>query len=179
MQSKTITKFKVFWAWQDEREEAWLTEMASQGWHLKELSFPMVYTFEAGPPRHMAYRLDFFIDHKDFQTYLQLFRDAGWEYVGRMGSWQYFRIQAEEGQEPEIYTDPASKIQKYRRLIAFLVVFLPIYLLLSSDVLLRGNSLPIILIKMVWILIMILYIIAMLKLIQRMNQLKHLSDQRG
>jgi hypothetical protein len=38
--------------------------------------------------------------------------------------WQYFRILAQEGESPEIYTDPDSKVQKYRRLLAFLIVFL-------------------------------------------------------
>jgi hypothetical protein len=30
MTNEIITKTKWFWAWQDEKEEAWLTEMAHQ-----------------------------------------------------------------------------------------------------------------------------------------------------
>jgi len=33
----TISKIKWFWAWQDEKEEAWLSNMARDGWHLKGL----------------------------------------------------------------------------------------------------------------------------------------------
>ena len=31
MNESTMKKFKVFWAWQDEQEEAWLREMSLQG----------------------------------------------------------------------------------------------------------------------------------------------------
>ena len=47
------------------------------------------------------------------EDYLQLFRDAGWEYVGEMSGWHYFCQQAQPGEELEIYTDAESKISKY------------------------------------------------------------------
>ena len=86
----TTTKFKWFWTWQDDREEAWLGEMARADWHLKSLGLPGFYTFIAGEPRNDVYRLDFVMDRKDYQAYLRQFRDAGWEHVGEMGGWQYF-----------------------------------------------------------------------------------------
>ncbi len=37
---KEIKKeFKWFWAWNDEKEEQWLTAMAQQGWHLQSPGF--------------------------------------------------------------------------------------------------------------------------------------------
>lgn len=42
MENKTIRKVKWFWGWADEKEEAWLGEMAQQGWHLRRLVFPTV-----------------------------------------------------------------------------------------------------------------------------------------
>jgi len=36
----------------------------------------------------MIYRLDYqYLKGQDRPTYLQLFRDAGWEYVGQMCNW--------------------------------------------------------------------------------------------
>jgi hypothetical protein len=41
-----------------------------------------------------------------------------------MGGWQYFRKEAPAGETPEIYTDQASKVYKYQRLLLFLTIFL-------------------------------------------------------
>ncbi len=124
----TMKKFHWFWAWDDEKEEAWLRQMAQDGWHFKSVSLPGSYTFEKGEPVDYVYRLDYFIDRKDMPAYLQIFEDAGWEYLGEMSGWQYFRTECVDGNAPEIYSDKASKAKKYERLIVFLVIFLPIYL---------------------------------------------------
>ena len=121
----TITKFKWFWAWDDEKEEIWLSNMAREGWHLKELGLPGNYTFESGEPREDHYRMDFITNRRNYQNYIQLFKDAGWEHLGELGGWQYFRANAEENAIPEIYTDKDSKIQKYQRLITYLTIFFP------------------------------------------------------
>jgi hypothetical protein len=134
MQESTVRKVRFFGAWEDDREEVWLREMAAKGFHLKELPFPCVYTFQCGAPRDDSYRLDF-ATHRgpaDYQDYLQIFRDAGWEPIGRMGNWQYFRKPAIAGSAPEIYTDAESRIGKYRRLLGFLVVFLPIMIVMAT-----------------------------------------------
>jgi len=36
-----------------------------------------------------------------------------------MTNWQYFRKQVQEGEAPEIFTDVETKVEKYRRLLAF------------------------------------------------------------
>lgn len=82
VEAQTVRKFKWFWAWQDDKEEAWLSEMAQAGWHLKWPAMPGFYTFEAGAPRQDVYRLDYVFSNKDYQNYLQLFQDAGWQHLG-------------------------------------------------------------------------------------------------
>ena len=114
---QTIHKFKWFWAWQDEKEEDWLRTMSQQGWHLLSARPFGVYYFRGGDKSDFVYRLDYQIKRKDRDNYLQIFHDAGWEYVGEMSGWQYFRKQVEAGESPEIYTDPASKAIKYRNVI--------------------------------------------------------------
>jgi len=133
MSTVACTKFRWFWAWQDEREEAWLGAMSRDGWHLSEFGFPGVYYFRKGEPKDYAYRLDFQTSKlKDRGAYLQLFRDAGWEHLGNMSGWEYFRKEANPGEEPEIFTDPESKIAKYRRVLRALVIFFPILFILFS-----------------------------------------------
>ena len=39
MDKNQIKKTKWFWAWEDEKEEAWLSEMASEGLHLETVTF--------------------------------------------------------------------------------------------------------------------------------------------
>jgi hypothetical protein len=52
------------------------------------------------------------------KEYLDLFRDGGWEHVGRFGGWQYFRATSAEA--PEVF-DTDSKAQKYKHLLMVLV----------------------------------------------------------
>lgn len=175
MTEHTIRKFKVFWAWQDDKEEAWLGQMSQAGWHLASLGFPGFYNFTAGEPSNYVYRLDFFTETKDYAHYLQLFKDAGWEHLGRMGSWQYFRVLAKEGESPEIYTDPDSKVQKYRRLLAFLIIFLPIWnVIFLRRLTPAGHEVFQFIGSVVYLLFMVIFIIAVLQLIKRIKALKQL-----
>jgi hypothetical protein len=170
----TISKFKWFWAWQDEKEEAWLHEMAQQGFHLRSVAGPLHYEFEMGEPRNEYYRMDYIVDRKDYQNYLQLFKDAGWEHLGEMGGWQYFRTKAEGNSIPEIYTDKDSKAQKYQRLITILVVFLPIFMTITTrpvdptsrfaELYLAG--------KFIGSLFLILYSCAIIMIFRRIQELK-------
>ncbi len=167
--SNTITKFKWFWAWQDDKEEAWLGEMARAGWHLQSLSLPGFYTFIPGEPRNDVYRLDFVVNPRDYHAYLQQFKDEGWEHVGRMGSWQYFRTEARAGQAPGVTNE--WKIAKYTRVLTFLVIFLLLW-----TVFLSRNSEPALVIyeiaKFIGFLFFVVYTIAILMLFRHVQQLK-------
>lgn len=134
METERIRRRKWFWAWQDEREETWLQDMAAQGYHLVDTNCPGVYDFVKGEPSETIYRLDFpYAAGQDLESYLQLFEDAGWEHVGSMGGWQYFRKTVQPGESAEIYTDNESKIRKYQRLVTYLAIFLPIWIVLRPD----------------------------------------------
>jgi Protein of unknown function (DUF2812) len=102
-----------------------------RGLHLLSVGPFGAYTFEVGSPRAMTYRLDYrYLKGQDEPSYLQLFEDAGWEHVGRMANWHYFRRPEAAGQPREIFTDPGSKAAKYRRLMPFLAL---ITILLASQ----------------------------------------------
>ena len=173
MENTIIRKFKWFWGWADEKEEAWLGEMARQGWHLRELVFPTVYEFEQGEPKEVAYRLDYnAIGRKERENYLQLFADAGWEHVGEVSGWHYFRKEVQPGETLEIFTDNESKIEKYKRLLAFLVVLLPVYILTVKNVFEYEGSGLWLVIQIISLSILILLTVAVIKIIQRVRNLR-------
>lgn len=131
MEKKKITK--LFFAWQDENEQTWLEQMAAHGWILEEVGF-IRYTFRKEKPRHINYRLDYQeLKESELQSYLELFADAGWEYIGRLNNWFYFASSGPDTRE--IYTDVHSKIQRYKRVlrslifacipISYLLIFFP------------------------------------------------------
>lgn len=166
MKETTLRKVKLFFLWQDEQEEAWLRQMAQQGWHLSSVA-PLVYTFVRGEPRDVVYRLDYLTVKGDYEEYKQLFKDAGWELVGTMLSWQYFRKPASAKGPKEIYTDAESKVERYRRVLAYLVIFLPVYVtLLVAD--LPGP------ITVLMALIVLLWAYSIVRIIGRMRQLQRI-----
>lgn len=124
MASETKRLFRWFWPWQDEQEKAWLSSVAGErGLHLVSLAPPGIYTFRVGEPQPMICRLDYqYLKGQDRPGYLQLFLDAGWEHGGEMSNWQYLRRPQVEGEGTEIFTDPASKAEKHRRVLPFLVL---------------------------------------------------------
>jgi hypothetical protein len=172
--ANTIRKFRWFWAWNDDKEEAWLRQMSQEGWHLRSFGLPGFYIFEAGSPRDYVYRLDFqTTSKKDTAAYLQLFADAGWEYLGSMGNWHYFRKEAPSGEMPEIFTDNNSKVQKYRRLIAFLLALSPVFFALMIN-LGEAESEIYQIFDLLAAIFVTLYAYAILRLALRIRQLRKL-----
>ena len=125
MSGKNITKFKWFWAWQDDKQEAWLEAMAREGLHLKDMKAFGRYVFEVGDPRQVTYRMDFDQSSGKDSDYFNLIRDAGWEHVMQVLGWQYWRKETEGGRPPELFTDNVSKIKKYKRFLVSLSVPTP------------------------------------------------------
>ena len=129
---------KWFWPWQDEKEEAWLESMSAQGRHLTGVQLPCAYYFEQGEPRRCIYRLDYqLVERSKRSEYLQLFQDAGWEHLGEMSNWQYWRKPWAAGETGEIFTDQESKLKKYQRMLGYMAFFLVGLVFLGSN-LVRG-----------------------------------------
>ena len=65
----------------------------------------------------MIYQLDYNQEGmKNFSEYTQMFRDCGWEYVGEMVGYAYFRKPAVEMLEKEeIFNDEESKLAMIER----------------------------------------------------------------
>jgi len=108
MDETYIHKRRLFFSWQDEKQEAWLGEMSRQGLHLKRTrslwQLPVREGICAGvflppglqpgqaagglPPTHPGRRL---------------------EHLGRRGGWHYWRKGIQGDQMPELFTDPESR----------------------------------------------------------------------
>ncbi|NQS92234.1 MAG: DUF2812 domain-containing protein [Chloroflexi bacterium] len=177
MNPEIITKTRWFWAWQDDKEEAWLAEMAKQGYHLADLPFPSRYHFNKGEPGDYVYRLDYRpLKSKEQESYLQLFADAGWEHVGEMRGWIYFRIKATTEQTSEIFSDLESKIGKYHRVLAYLAIFLPLMVVMMTIFSSDDRSGPFFdILQSIYALIMLLLSYGIFQLFRRIDELKKKS----
>ncbi len=126
---KTRSVFRFFFAWQDDQEEKWLEKMARQGWHL--VRGGIVFRFVEGKPGEFRYRLDYRPgSNRSLEEYFTLFADSGWEHVCSFGGWHCFRTG--DASAPEVFTDVDSKVEKYRRLLMLLLVFLMASLVILS-----------------------------------------------
>jgi len=113
---------RLFFAWQEKKEENWLIEMSKKGWHLDDTGF-LTYIFRKGEPKDIIYRLDFkIIRNETIDDYITLFEDSGWEFISRMGPWYYFRTEAKKGEGQELYSDNTSKIRMYNSLRWLLII---------------------------------------------------------
>ncbi|MBC6309867.1 DUF2812 domain-containing protein [Listeria sp. FSL L7-1582] len=101
-----------------EKEEAFLEEMANQGWFFSKYA-SLRYHFEQGEPAEYTYCIDYKENSGDEEEYLGLFEDAGWEHVYAYpilnGRWMYFRKAMKEGAPKEaIFTDDASMVALWK-----------------------------------------------------------------
>ena len=122
-----------------DREALYLGKMHAQGWKLKEVSYSNLvvavkYTFEKCQPEQVAYQLDFYpMKKSDRASYLQLFKDCGWEHITDFNGFSYFRkphSEIESDAEFEIYNDTAGKLAMVKRILTMRM--LPILLLFSA-----------------------------------------------
>ncbi|MFG1924985.1 DUF2812 domain-containing protein [Cryptosporangium sp. NPDC048952] len=112
-----VRRLKLFFDF--DKEEAWLNRMASQGFLVR--SAQGIYSFVPIPPGSAVVRIDYrpSMSQYDFADYVNLFQDAGWHHVSgsRHGGPQYF-ASCSAGPNVDIFSDPASKAQRYRRSLA-------------------------------------------------------------
>lgn len=104
---------RLWWfeQWQLEEQESWLSDQARLGWHL-EGTRPFA-TFRQGPPREMRYRCEVATDEDEER--MEIYRAAGWEYVGRRSDLQIYRAPL-DGNLPEIHTDQTILAKTIRQM---------------------------------------------------------------
>ena len=122
-----------------EREAIFLGRMHAEGWKLSKVSYSYLlvavkYSFEKCQPEQVSYQLDFYPMEKSERTsYLQLFKDCGWEHITDFNGFSYFRkflAGIESDAEFEIYNDSTGKLAMVKRILIMRVF--PIFLLFSA-----------------------------------------------
>ena len=116
---QTIRKW--FWAWEFDKEEQWLCDMAAQGKALVSARYA-TYEFEDCAPGEYAVRLEMLEhvpDSAEGRQYIEFVESTGAEYVGKVVKWVYFRKKAADGPF-ELHGDNATRLKHLKRIIALL-----------------------------------------------------------
>lgn len=131
-----------------DREALYLRKMHAEGWKLKEVTYSNLvvavkYTFEQCQPKQVSYQLDFYpMKKSERASYLQLFKDCGWDHITDFNGFSYFRklhSGIESDAEFEIYNDAAGKLAMVkriltRRMLPILLLFLALLPVFSKFV---------------------------------------------
>ena len=125
MMEKKIV-YRIFTIADYEREALYFREMHAKGWKLRKVSYSILlfavkYTFEKCQPEQVTYQLDFYpMKKSERASYLQLFKDCGWEHITDFNGFSYFRklhSGIESDAEFEIYNDAAGKLAMVKRIL--------------------------------------------------------------
>lgn len=139
MEKKIV--YRIFTIADYERETLYFREMHAKGWKLRKVSYSILlfavkYTFEKCHPEQVSYQLDFYpMEKSERASYLQLFKDCGWEHITDFNSFSYFRkahSEIESNAEFEIYNDAAGKLAMVNRILRLRLV--PVLLLLAIHI---------------------------------------------
>ena len=139
MEKKIV--YRIFTIADYEREALYFREMHAKGWKLREVSYSILlfavkYTFEKCQPEQVSYQLDFYpMEKSERSSYLQLFKDCGWEHITDFNGFSYFRklhSEIESNAEFEIYNDAAGKLAMVNRILRLRLV--PVLLLLAIHI---------------------------------------------
>ena len=147
MMEKKIV-YRIFTIADYEREALYFREMHAKGWKLRKVSYSILlfavkYTFEKCQPEQVSYQLDFYpMEKSERASYLQLFKDYGWEHITDFNGFSYFRklrSGIESDAEFEIYNDAAGKLAMVkriltRRMLPILLLFLALLPVFSKSV---------------------------------------------
>ena len=139
MEKKIVNR--IFTIADYDREALYLRKMHAEGWKLKEVSYSNLvvavkYTFEKCQPEQVSYQLDLYpMKKSERASYLQLFKDCGWEHITNFNGFSYFRklhSGIESDAEFEIYNDAAGKLAMVNRILRLRLV--PVLLLLAIHI---------------------------------------------
>ena len=143
MEKKIV--YRIFTIADYEREDLYFREMHAKGWKLRKVSYSILlfavkYTFEKCHPEQVSYQLDLYpMKKSERASYLQLFKDCGWEHITDFNGFSYFRklhSGIESDAEFEIYNDASGKLAVVKRiLIIRMIPILLIFLLIFSALL--------------------------------------------
>ncbi|MET4560199.1 hypothetical protein ABIA69_001343 [Lysinibacillus parviboronicapiens] len=105
-----------------EKEEAWVNDMAAQGWHLQK-TYLGYFVFEQGESGQYIYRNEWINGRT--QDYFDFLQSMNIECVSKFAGWAYYRKKAVDGPF-ELFSDAPSKINSLKSMNR---LFIPLALL--------------------------------------------------
>ena len=118
MERKTIRKW--FWAWDFDKEEEWLENMARNGWVLDGVGF-CTYRFIKTEPGEYSVRLQYLPIAEENTDYTNLLEESGAERVGRMVQWVYYRKKTADGPF-QLFSDLDSRITHLDKIAKLMLI---------------------------------------------------------
>ena len=118
MERKTIRKW--FWAWDFDKEEEWLENMARNGWVLDGVGF-CTYHFIKTEPGEYSVRLQYLPIAEENTDYINLLEESGAERVGRMVQWVYYRKKTADGSF-QLFSDLDSRITHLDKIAKLMLI---------------------------------------------------------
>ena len=128
MTDRKIVLFSAFRYLLPSDYENWLERMAGEGWHINRFRpwSSIVMTFRRGNPKKYRFVYDPQVSPR--KEYIATYEQFGWEYLGRMASAHFWRMEY-EGERPEAFSDQESIVKRNRRTIAAVSVSFTIFLI--------------------------------------------------
>lgn len=126
-------RFRLFFAWEFAREEAWVNRLSREkGLQLERVGF-CHYVFEEGEKGAYLYRLELLRRTSRDEAEKQYLRSVGAEEVCRNGDWGYYRIPSSGGPFAS-YACADSKLQYLKGIYRYYLVFgAAVYIALAMD----------------------------------------------
>lgn len=114
---------KWIWAWNFDKEEKWLNEMAVKGLCLSGVSLGR-YEFEECLPGEYSIRLELLEhrpNHAQSERYITFIEETGAQHVGSLMRWVYFKKKTADGPF-DLFSDNSSRISHLNRILLILSI---------------------------------------------------------
>jgi len=118
----TKVEYRLFFAWNEEQEQAYLEQRAREGW-LLESYLPLRYTFRRAEPGEYIYQFDYSSESASaYEERRQVITSFGWEHVLDYLGWRYYRAKRGDVEAESLYTDADSLSYKYNHILRLFII---------------------------------------------------------
>lgn len=115
---------KWFWSFDYDKLEKYFTDMHAKGWALRKpdgegVAAAVVQAFEKCEPANVVYKIGYNAVKTDRDSYIKMFEDYGWEFIGTNQNYYYFRKNADGvlPEELDIFSDDGSRLDMAKKAV--------------------------------------------------------------
>jgi len=130
--------FKWFLPWNFEKKEAWLNQMSFNELNLCDVGF-LTYTFEKCQPEEYQYKVEIFNEDpssEKMMNYIATLCSSGVEYIGNVGSWNFFKKKTSQG-DFNLFDTADARIKHLKTIFRWLIYTLAAETLIGSTYIVR------------------------------------------